>query len=128
MLVTYYEKSKIVVGVYEKMLHIETISQLAEALLHSKSYDECITECNNVIELSVGLDISVRQCMNAKSYKAIALNHLGKKEEAEVLYKKYLLYCWAVTGCIFTTNFFFEDGKKRWEDEFGYQLELSLPW
>jgi len=128
--VEYYEKTLkyMRIGVLGTMAYAATVTNFADVLLKAKAYEECIDECDKVIKLTTGLDYATRSRIKAVECKAFAFTHLGKKEEGEILYKKHLFYYWAISGYMDVTNTIFDKEKERWEEAFGYKLDLSLPW
>ena len=128
MTIKYYENNHVSAGIYEKMAYVISLTNLADNLLSIKAYDNCIEVCDKSLKFSFGLDFATVARMKSLYFKSFALGHLGQKEESEHLFKQYLFYCWGVAEHLDVTNTTFDKEKKRWEETFGYKLDLTLPW
>jgi len=95
-------------------------------LVEAERYEEAIEIANKGIDVTFGENTLNRQFQDCTFCKAQALMKLNKKEEGQALMKKHLAYVYAMGKD--ANNPEYERTKSAFEKDFGYALDLTLPW
>ena len=104
-------------------LYFGNLINLCSAYKKTERWDDCITTAEKVMKYYVG-DLDTLQYAYSLHYKAFSLLKLGKKDEGEALYKKFLLYVYIFEGYAKLGS----EYKEEFVKEFGYKLDLSVEW
>ena len=93
-------------------------------LLKTELYEECLQSAEESLVIAQATQ-SIFHYQNALGAKAFCLLKLGRKDEGEELYKKFMLFRYAIDGY---PGLDFDSTKEWYEANFGGQLNLSVPW
>jgi len=93
-------------------------------LLKSELYEECLQSAEESLAIAQATH-SLFHYQNALGAKAFSLLKLGRKDEGEELYKKFMLLRYAMDGY---PGIDFESTKIWYEENFHGQLALSVSW
>ena len=117
---------------YEKNYKLNNFTQayrdlctnIAMAFKHLERFEECLKAAEEGITQSLSYH-DMRTYSRYLYLKGWSLLKLGRTEEGEEVYKKFLLFAYVVDGYAAIN---FETVKKEYTEAFHNQLELSAPW
>jgi len=116
------------VWMYER--YLDCIHNLALSLLQlARRYDEVlqlIEEHEDKFKSAVSESVYFR----ILSIKAYALIYIGRKQDGEELFKKFILYLYAKENTVLAMDMTIEYHLKLFEERFGYKFDLTVtvPW
>jgi len=126
-LIAIFEQNYSNMSIPAKINYCMEMGNLAAALYSVKRYNECAEIADKCMRVTAGDFTVIYLYMHGLYFKACALLSLGQKEEGEMLFKRYLLYTYSVCPNLFP-EYSHESSKRYFEEQFGYKLDLSLPW
>ena len=101
------------------------LTALALTLLTIGRYEECLQIAEeNLSRFHLGYESPVNYA-NHLALKADALRALGRVDESKAFEKKSLLLHYVFDGFL---GINFDSSKKRYEEQYGGKLDLSVPW
>ena len=110
-----------------RVMYMNQIYNQCYGLYEAKKYEACQEMADKGLSFALGDVYAVSVYMVVMRMKAKALLRLNQKQEGDALMKRYLLYTYSMEENQDSTATF-DIVKTEFQDEFGYQLDLTLPW
>jgi transcriptional regulator with XRE-family HTH domain len=110
--------------VYNNQAYRDLVSNIALALKHSERYDECLQTVEEGMNMAL-TQHDMRAYSRFLHQRAWCLLKLGRKDEGEEWYKKFLMFAYVLDGYAAIN---FDAVKKEYKDTFGGTLKLSVDW
>jgi len=106
------------------MAHRDLLTNIALAYKHLERWEDCLQAAEEGMDMSLN-NHDMRTYSRHLHLKGWSLLKLGRKDEGQVMYKKFLMFAYVLDGYAAMK---FETDKKEYLAEFGDKLDLSLAW